>query len=157
MQEAQLAYQSAQAAFANRKAELQSAMLSQEAATANIETQYKQAALDLEANETLFKEKLISKLTLEQKRGAGQGPREPARDREAAARDHARRASRRSSRRRKPTSTSARRTWELRRKQLDELNVKAGMSGTLQSVPVERGQQVGPGHQPRARRRIRAT
>ena len=59
VQEAQLGYQSAQAALANRKAELQSALLSQEAATANIETQYKQAALDLEANETLFKEKLI--------------------------------------------------------------------------------------------------
>ena len=36
-------------------------------------------------------------------------------------------------------------TWELRRKQLDELNVRAGMSGILQLVPVERGSQVGPG------------
>jgi hypothetical protein len=36
-------------------------------------------------------------------------------------------------------------TWDLRRKQLDELNVRAGMSGILQLVPVERGSQVSPG------------
>src|SRR6266542_7131206 len=42
VQEAQLGYQSAQAALANRKAELQSALLSQEAATAGVDTQYKQ-------------------------------------------------------------------------------------------------------------------
>ena len=36
-------YQSAQAAFENRKAELQSGLLSQEADTANIEAPYKQA------------------------------------------------------------------------------------------------------------------
>ena len=35
--------------------------------------------------------------------------------------------------------------WELRRHQLDDLKVKAGMSGTLTALPVERGQQVGPG------------
>src|SRR3954471_18744217 len=69
VRDAQLSYQSAQAAFSNRKAELQSSTLSQEANVANIETQYKQADLDLKANEELYKEKLISQLTLEQKRG----------------------------------------------------------------------------------------
>src|SRR3954451_7399457 len=44
VRDAQLAYQSAQAAFTNRKAELESALLSQEANVANIETQYSQAA-----------------------------------------------------------------------------------------------------------------
>ena len=57
------------ASFQNRKAELESALLSQEANVANIETQYKQADLDLQANETLYKEQLISLLTLQQKRG----------------------------------------------------------------------------------------
>lgn len=142
--DAQLAYQSAQAAFANRKAELQSALLSQEAATANIETQYKQAALDLEANETLFKEGLVSELTLKQKRGLADDLK-----------------NRLSVEQRRLTITrdgvnsqiapqeadvnQRKANWELRRRQLNDLNVKAGMAGILQLVPVERGQQVGPG------------
>jgi HlyD family secretion protein len=142
--DAQLAYQSAQAAFANRKAELQSALLSQEAATANIETQYKQAALDLEANEILFKEGLVSELTLKQKRGLADDLK-----------------NRLSVEQRRLTITregvnsqiapqeadvnQRKANWELRRRQLNDLHVKAGMSGILQLVPVERGQQVGPG------------
>ena len=144
VQEAHLGYQSAQAALANRKAELQSALLSQESSTSNIETQYKQADLDLQANETLYIEKLISKLTLEQKRGLA-----------ADLKNRLATEQRRLSITRDGISSQLapqesdvnqrKATWELRRKQLDELNVRAGMSGTLQSVPVERGQQVGPG------------
>jgi HlyD family secretion protein len=144
VRDAQLSYQSAQAAFSNRKAELQSALLSQEANLANIETQYKQAALDLEANETLFKENLISKLTLEQKRGLAadlknrlgveQRRLEITRqgiDSQLAPQE--------------ADVNSRKATWELRRHQLDDLKVRAGMSGTLTVVPVERGQQVAPG------------
>src|SRR5205085_4681605 len=68
VKEAELAYRSAQAAFDNRKAELQSSLLSQEANVATIEAQYKQAAMELEANETLFKENLVPELTVKQKR-----------------------------------------------------------------------------------------
>src|SRR5204862_3568891 len=35
--------------------------------------------------------------------------------------------------------------WDLRKRELEDLKVKAGMSGTLTVVPVERGQNVGPG------------
>ena len=35
--------------------------------------------------------------------------------------------------------------YELRVRQLEDLKVKAGMTGVLQLVPVERGAQVGPG------------
>jgi HlyD family secretion protein len=141
---AQLDYQSAQAAFTNRKAELESSLLSQEANVANIETQYKQAALDLEANETLYKENLISKLTLEQKRGLEKDlknrveveKRRLAITREGQLSQLAPQEA---------DVNSKRAQWELRRRQLDDLKVKAGMSGTLQLVPVERGQQVGPG------------
>ena len=144
VQEAHLGYQSAQAAQANRKAELQSALLSQEAGTANIETQYKQAALDLEANETLFKEGLISELTVKQKRGLAEDLKNrlaTEQRRLTITRDGI--ASQMAPQ--EADVNQRRATWELRRKQLDELNVRAGMSGTLQSVPVERGQQVGPG------------
>jgi HlyD family secretion protein len=144
VQDAQLAYQSAQAAYANRKAELQSALLSQEANTANIETQYKQAALDLEANEKLFKDGLVSELQLKQKRGLSDDlknrlsveERRLVITREGTTSQLAPQEA---------DVNQRKANWELRRRQLDDLNVRAGMSGILQQVPVERGQQIGPG------------
>ena len=141
---AQLDYQSAQAAFTNRKAELESSLLSQEATVANIETQYKQAELDLKANEELYKEKLISLLTLEQKRGLEKDLKNRLaveQKRLTITRDGL--TSQLAPQEADVNQRKAQ--WELRRKQLDDLKVKAGMSGTLQLVPVERGQQVGPG------------
>jgi HlyD family secretion protein len=144
VRDAQLAYQAAQAAFENRKAELQSNLLSQEASTANIEAQYSQAALDLEANEKLYKEGLVSELQLKQKRGLADDLK-----------------NRLSVEQRRLTITrdgttsqlapqeadvnQKKAAWELKRQQLEDLKVRAGMSGTLQLVPVDRGQQVAPG------------
>lgn len=144
VRDAELAYRSAQAAHTNRKAELQSALLSQEATVANIESQSKQADLDLQANETLFKEQLISQLTLQQKRSLSadlknrlsveqrrlQITREGINSQLAP---------------QEAEVNQRKAAWELRQRELGDLKVKAGMSGTLQSVPVERGQQVGPG------------
>ena len=144
VRDAELAWRSAQAAFTNRKAELQSALLLQESNVANIESQSKQADLDLQANETLFKEQLISQLTLQQKRSLSadlknrlsveqrrlQITREGINSQLAP---------------QEADVNQRKAAWELRRRELGDLKVKAGMSGTLQSVPVERGQQVGPG------------
>jgi len=141
---AQLDYQSAQAAYTNRKAQLESDVLQQEANLANIETQAKQAALDLEANETLYKENLISKLTLEQKRGLDKDLKnrvEVEKKRLAITKEGIQ--SQLAPQEADVNSKKAQ--AELRRRQLDDLKVKAGMSGTLTAVPVERGQQVGPG------------
>src|SRR6187397_950828 len=51
VKDAQLAFQSAEAAFLNKKADLQSQYLNQQADVATIEANYSQAKLDLEANE----------------------------------------------------------------------------------------------------------
>jgi HlyD family secretion protein len=144
VRDAQLSYQSAQAAFTNRKAQLQSDQLQQESNVANIETQYKQAALDLEANETLFKENLISKLTLEQKRGLEKDLKNRL-DVENRRLTITREGTMSQLAPQEADVNSKKAQWELRRRQLDDLKVKAGMSGTLTAVPVERGQQVGPG------------
>ena len=144
VQEAELGFRSAQAALANRKAELQSALLSQEAATSNIETQYNQSDLDLQANEKLFKEGLISELTVKQKRGLAEDlKRRLATEKRRL--DITREGINSQLAPQEADVNQRKASWELRRKQLDELNVRAGMSGILQSVPVERGQQVGPG------------
>jgi HlyD family secretion protein len=144
VRDAELAFKSAQAAFTNRKAELQSSLLSQEANVANIETQYKQAALDLEANEELFKENLISKLTLEQKRGLASDLKNRL-SVEQRRLEITRQGIESQIAPQEADVNSRKATWELRRRQLGDLQVRAGMSGTLTAVPVERGAQVGPG------------
>jgi HlyD family secretion protein len=144
VRDAELAYRSAQAAYQNRKAELESSLLSQEANVANIESQSKQAELDLQANETLYKEKLISELTLQQKRSLASD----LKNRLAVERKRltiTREGTMSQLAPQEAEVNQRKAQWELRRRQLDDLKVKAGMSGTLTAMPVERGQQVGPG------------
>jgi HlyD family secretion protein len=150
VKDAQLAYQSAEAAFQNQKTTLESQLLAQEANVATIESNFSQAKLDLEANEQLWKDKLISELLLKQKRGqvaelqnrlaAEQKRLEMARNgiKSQLAPQEADIAQRRAA-------------YELRSRQMDDLRVKAGMAGVLQcvcsspTVQIERGAQVGPG------------
>lgn len=150
VRDARLAYQSAQAAYQNRKAELEVSLLSQESNVAGIEASFKNAAMDLEANEQLLKDGLVSELTVKVKRSQVKelenrlaseqkrlqltrtgipsqlGPQAADVDQRRAAVD-------------------------LRERQLDDLKVKAGMTGVLQcvcsspTVQVEVGAQVGPG------------
>jgi HlyD family secretion protein len=144
VKEAQLAYQSAQAAFVNRKAELDSTLLAQQSDVASIKAAWTKAALNLEAQEKLYEDKLVSEIQLKQSRSDAEeltnrlkiaesrlkiqtegmksqiAPQEADVDQKKAA-------------------------YELRVRQLDDLKVKAGMNGVLQEVPVERGAQVNAG------------
>jgi len=142
--DAQLAHASAIAAFANRKAELESQLLNQEAALATVESNYKQAELVLAANEELYKATLISELQLKQYRGQ----RDELKNRLAA--DQKRleiaRAGVKSQLAPQEAEISQRKaTYDLRVQQLENLKVRAGMTGVLQIVPVEVGATVGPG------------
>ncbi|HTL45098.1 MAG TPA: efflux RND transporter periplasmic adaptor subunit [Vicinamibacterales bacterium] len=144
VREAELEYQSAQAAYVNRKAELQTGLLSQEADTANIEASYKQAALDLEANEKLAKDGLVSDIQLKQKQSAAaelKNRLDLAQKRLVIARDgiQSQVAPQEADVNQKKAA------WDLKRQQLGDLKVKAGMAGILQQVPVEVGAQVAPG------------
>jgi HlyD family secretion protein len=142
--EARLAFQSAQASYENRKAELESALLAQQSSAATIEASYKQASLDLEANEQLLKDGLVSELLVRQKRGQV----EELENRLAIEQrrlDMTRNGLNSQLAPQEADVDQRRSALELRRRQLEDLRVKAGMSGVLQSVPVEVGQQVGPG------------
>jgi HlyD family secretion protein len=150
VREAQLGYQAAQAAFVNRKAELQSGLLSQEADTANIEASYKQAALDLEANETLAKDGLVSEIQLKQKRSASDELKnrlDLAQKRLVITREgiQSQVAPQEADVNQKKAA------WDLKRQQLEDLKVKAGMEGVLQCVcsspttQLDRGSSVAPG------------
>ena len=146
----QLAYQSALAAYENRKADLENQLLTQQSGIATIESNYKQAALDLEANEQLRKDGLVSELTV--KRNRGQVEELKNRLSLEQRRIEMTRAGIKSQLAPQEAEIAQRRAAvELQTKRLEDLKVKAGMTGVLQcvcsspTVQLERGAQVGPG------------
>jgi HlyD family secretion protein len=144
VKEAELAYQSAQANFQNRKAELESGLLSQQSDVAGIQAQYKNAALNLQANESLAKDGLISTIQLQQSQTAT----EELKNRLTIAQQRLKMTTEGIKSQLAPQEAAVDQTraaYELRVRQLEDLKVKAGMTGVLQLVPVERGAQVGPG------------
>ena len=144
VRDARLGYQSAQAAYQNRKAELESNLLAQQSTVAGIEANYKNAALDLEANEQLLKDLLVAELTVKVKRSQV----EELRNRLAIEQERLKMTRDGITSQLGPQAADVdqrRAAVDLRERQLDDLKVKAGMSGVLQEVPVERGAQIGPG------------
>lgn len=144
VKEAELAFQSAQASFQNRKTELESNFLSQQASVAGVKSQHEDAVLNLEAQEKLFKDGLVSEIQVKQ-----------FRSREAELRNRLKIEEQKLEMTRLGTKSQmapqeaavdqARATYALRVQQLDDLRVKSAMDGVLQQVPVEVGAQVGPG------------
>jgi HlyD family secretion protein len=146
VEDARLAHQSAQAAFQNRKAELESQLLSQQSNVATIEANYKKAEMTLKANRELFKDGLISdirlkesesdasdlknRLAIEQKRleMTEGGIKSQLAPQEAEV-------------------NQRRAAYELRVRQLEDLKVKSTMDGVFQAFGerVEVGAQVAQG------------
>jgi HlyD family secretion protein len=144
VKEAELAYQAARAAYVNRKQELESALLNQQGDVAGIQAAYNNAALNLEAQEKLYKDQLVSEIQLKQSRSAA----EELKNRLTIGqkRLEMQTAGIKSQIAPQEADVDQRRAaYELRVHQLDDLKVKAGMAGVLQEVPVERGAQVAPG------------
>ena len=144
VKDAQLAFQSAEAAYLNKKADLQSQYLSQQADAATIEANYRQANDDLEANKELQKDGLVSSLTLKLKQT--QASDQENRLRIAKQRLKMTEEGLKSQLAPQEADVNLKRAaYELSMRKLDDLRVKAGMTGVLQLVSVERGAQVSPG------------
>jgi HlyD family secretion protein len=138
---AELAWKSAQAALENRRASLESDLLTQQAAVATAESNYNQARLELSANEELFKSDLISMLTL--KKYQGQAAELKNRLTIAQQQLEIAKAGIKSQIAPQEADVNQRRAaYDLVLKQLDDLNVKAGMNGVLQLLPVDEGASV---------------
>jgi HlyD family secretion protein len=140
----QLAYRSAQAQYESRRADLDSNLLNQRAAVARVEADYRQAALQLEANEQLYKDGLVSNLQLKQSRSSEQ----ELKNRFAIEQKRLDIAIENIKAQLAPQQADVDRLKamsDLRRQQLDQLRVRAGVLGELQVVPVDVGQQVAPG------------
>ena len=150
VKDAQLAYQSALAAFQNRKADLETQLLTLESAVATIRSNLNQAKLELEANEQLFKDDLVSALTV--KRNRGQKDELENRLAIEEKRLEMIRAGIQSQLAPQEAEIATRKAaGELQARRLEDLKVKAGMAGVLQcvcsspTVQIEHGAQVAPG------------
>jgi HlyD family secretion protein len=144
MLEAEQQLKAAEAQYTNLQVTVANDLLAQEAAASAVRADYRQAKLQAESDAELAKEGLVSTLTtklslvrsdnlgvrdqIEQKRFAAM--RESAQSRMAVQQAEVNRL---------------RALVELRRSQVSQLHVRAGITGMLQQVPVEVGQQVGPG------------
>ncbi|HVS16242.1 MAG TPA: efflux RND transporter periplasmic adaptor subunit [Thermoanaerobaculia bacterium] len=141
-----LALQRAEADFQNLKAQLDTQLLNDRSALAAVESDYQQAALQAEADATLTEDGLIPELTAKLSKLRA----ETLENRYAIEKDRFE-SSRRSTEARlnagEAELAQARALYELRRSQYEALQVRAGIRGVLQQVPVEVGQQVAPGAQ----------
>ena len=142
--EAESQLKSSEAAYNNRKVELESQLLNQKAQAATVEADYQQAKLTEEANEQLFTEGLVSEIILKQSRTRASelATRNELEKQRIAMNSEAMKTQLAVSQ----ADLDQRRTFlELRRKQVADLKVRAGMDGVLQQLAVEVGQQVTPG------------
>jgi HlyD family secretion protein len=144
LQDAQLKLQSAGAALANIKVQLNNDLLAQQASAADIEANYNKAKMQAQMNEELAKDQLVSSLVLKQSQVDAEqwGVRNRiAKDQLASKAD--------STRAQIAVAQSAvdqaKAVVGLAQRQHDELKVRAGIDGVLQLVPVEEGQQYPPG------------
>ena len=142
--EARLQLESAQAQLTNRRAELDSALLTQRAAAANIESEARQARMRAEADALLLKEGLVDALNAK----INQAKADDLANRTGIERKRLEMAEQtlKSQLAVQETEVSRlRTTFELRRQQLEKLKVRAGIEGVLQVVPVEVGAQMTAG------------
>jgi len=142
--DAELQLKGAEADLASLRAVLTNEMLNQLGMLSNTEADYNKAKLDLEANEELAKGGLTADLILRKsqvtaKELASKVETEKKKI-EGIAKSHEARIGAQQAR-----VEQLQVVYELRRKQQDELNVRAGVAGVVQQVPVEAGQRVAPG------------
>ena len=143
---AQLQWKSAEAALLNRKAQLSTDRLQLDNAVSNSKADLEQRELQYTADLELNKIGLLAALQLKQSQAAVDRAKNTLQlDEKRLAQS---KESERSQIAPQETDVAQRKAaYELLARNLGDLKVKAGMNGVLQVVPVERGQQVGPGAQ----------
>jgi len=143
-QDAELALRAAEADYTNLKVQLESQLLDQQANLARVNADYERAVLQAEADRELHDEGLVPSIQLRRSeldanqltvRHEIEQKRLEKTQESITARLSANRAQ----------LEQSRALYELRRSQLEALRVRPSITGVLQQVPVEEGQQVTPG------------
>jgi len=146
LRNAELQLQSADASLANLRVQVQNDLLNQRAAAATVEADYKRADMQVQMNEELAKDQLISQLQLKQSQLDAQQLeiRNKIAQEQLASRADSARAQLAVQ---QAAVDQARAVVDLRRREHDELKVRAGIDGVLQVIPTEiaDGARVAPG------------
>jgi HlyD family secretion protein len=144
LEDAQLKFRGAEASLASFRVQLEDDELQQRATAATIEADYKKAALQADVNEQLAALHLVSDLVLKQSKLDAE---QLAIRNRIAQQQLAHTAESRSARlaERQSQVDQARAVMVLKTREVDALRVRPGVSGILQVVPVDVGQQVMPG------------
>ena len=143
--DAESQFKAAEAELTTLRATLQRELLEQESNAARVHSEYQQAKMEAETNDNLAKNGLVADLihktskikaedlatrdAIEQKRFEFRQEQHRAADRGEAGRG------------RSGESECA----KLKKDQMEQLKVRAGLTGVLQQLPVEVGQRVTPG------------
>jgi HlyD family secretion protein len=141
---AELAWKSAEAQLENARVSLRTQRLTDENAVKDAQSQANLAQANLDANKQLADQGLVSTLTVQQLSVA----LDSARNKHELAKQQLQIAIDSESSQLAPqqaTVNQQKAAYQAFQRQLEDLKVKAGMNGVLQVVPVERGQNVGPG------------
>jgi len=143
-QDATLKLKAAEASLANLRVQLENDGLQLEATTASIEADYQKAKLQTEVNTQLLEKQLIAAIIVKQSKLDAEQleARVTIAKKQLASRTESMR-SRLAVQQAEVDQASALMT--LKQRQVAELQVRAGVAGVLQLVPVEVGQQVAPG------------
>jgi HlyD family secretion protein len=144
LQDAELKLQAAEAGLANLKVQLQNDLMAQRAVAATVEADYNKAKMQAQMNEALARDQLVSDLVLKQSQVDAEslGARNQIAKDQLATKAESTRAQLAVQ---QSAVDQARAILQLKHQQKDELKVRAGITGMLQLVPVEVGQQVAPG------------
>ncbi len=143
-QEAELNLRAAETRYENRRVELESDLLLQRGTLANVEKALTVARLEAEADAELAKDGLVSALQLERKQATQRAEETRyALEQERLRMSEATMATKLDVERSEVDRLRA--LWELRREQVSDLRVRAGMTGVLQQVPLDEGQRVTAG------------
>ena len=142
--EARLNLEAAEARYSTRQVEVERELLNQRATLATTEAQLKTARLQADADGQLFAQGLVSSLQLQQSQSAEQEfdtryALELERLQMATDTVEAQLAVEQAE------VDRLRTLYELRRQQVADLRVRAGMPGVLQQVPLEEGQRITTG------------
>ena len=142
--EAESNLHAAEADLLNLRAQLSSALLNQQAQMASADSEAEQAKLQVEADQKLYKDQIIPELTLKLSRLRAdqlgkQSNIEKERFKKSESSNRAQIAAQ------EARVSQFRALYELRRRQVESLKVRAGIPGVLQELPVQVGQRVPAG------------
>lgn len=142
--DAEMQWKAGEADLANLKVQLQSDLLNRQADAAKVQADYQQAKLRADADRELLKEGLTADLSAKLSASAAEelaNRNKVEKERLAMVGESSRaRLSAQEAR-----VSQLRAAYQLKRQQVEQLHVRAGIDGVLQQVPVEVGQRVAPG------------